>query len=203
METANVKNKFHENWEVVNKKIEFDSSYRFKPGWWIMFWVFCILCIIYLVFGIFVFTIYFIEPWDITTLRGIGLGCGFSLILIFALFWITNNFINSPIAVKADYPEEVKKMIKKQSVWMNTFRICAAFLTLACGLMYVTSAFMWDSLNTIVNETTIRVVAGVSILLFIALGGVCIAAYYQVIIRKQQILNILVPKHTKIEEAKK
>ncbi|MCF0227767.1 MAG: hypothetical protein HUJ52_03025, partial [Malacoplasma sp.] len=194
------KNKFNESWEIVNKKITFDSSYRFKSAWWIMFWVFCGICALYLVFGVIVFVGCF-QEWGGQTMKSLGLGCGFSLILVFALFWITNNFLNASITLKPEYPDQIKKTIKKQSIWMNVFRICTAALTLVCGLMYITSSFMWDSLDS-VGANTIKVITGIAPLTFMVLAGVSVTGYYLVILLKQRILNDLVPKHTTVEEAK-
>lgn len=192
MEKVDIKKKNKEDWDIVNKKITFDTSYRFKPAWWIMFWVFCGLCAGFLAFGIVVFA-GSMQGWDKDTLKGVGLGCGFSIIFIFALFWITNNFLNSKMYMKPDYPDNAKKLIKKQAIWLNTFRISTAVLCLICGLMFIVAAFMWNA-DSGVEASTIQIVNGCACLLFAILTGVSIAGYFMTIVTKLKTLDILVPK---------
>ena len=189
------KNKFNESWEIVNKKITFDSSYRFKPAWWIMFWIFVGICAIFLALGIVVFV--GDLKWSNKTNYGFGIGVGASLILVFALFWIVNNFINSKMNQRPDFMEDVKKIVKKQNIWMNVFRISTALLTLVCGLLFLTSGFMWDNGKgeiAVDSANTMKIIAGCTCLLYMALASVSITGYYMVIILKQRALDMLVVK---------
>ena len=195
MEKVEIKKKHREDWDTVTKKISFDSSYRFRIAWWIMFWIYCGLCAAFLAFGIVVFS-GSMSDWDKNTLKGMGLGCGFSIILVFALFWIVNNFINAKMFAKPDYPDEAKKLIKKQAIWSNVFRISAAVLCLVCGLLFVVSGFMWDNVGDNVAKKSPQIINGCTCLVFMGLIAVSVLGYYKMIVLKDTTLNILVPKTT-------
>ena len=202
MEKVEIK-KNKEDWDIVTKKISFDSSYRFNVAWWIMFWIFCGLCLTFLIYGIVVFA-GSMQGWTKETLQGATLGCGFGIILVFALFWITNNFVNAKMYMKAEYPDHAKQLIKKQAIWMNVFRISTAVLCLVCGLMFVVSGFMWNSLGTDgVSESTIRIINGCACLIFAILTGLSITGYYFVIVYKRKTLDVLVPRNSSNVETKK
>ena len=201
MEKVEIKKKNKEDWDTVTKKITFDTSYRFSIAWWIMFWIFCGLCLAFLAFGIVVFAGSMVE-WNKDTCRGLGLGCGFSIILVFALFWITNNFINSRMYLRPEFPDEVKKLIKKQTIWMNVFRISTAVLCLVCGLLFVVAGFMWND-DSGVPASTIQIINGCTCLIFLILSGLSITGYCLMIILKQKTLDVLVPRKSPNVRAKK
>ena len=192
MDKVEIKKKHKEDWDTVTKKIAFDTSYRFNVAWWIMFWIFCGLCTVFLVFGLVVFA-GSMTGWDTKLCYALGLGCGFSTIFIFALFWITNNFVNSRMFVRPEYPQEVKGLIKKQAIWMNVFRVSTAVLCLACGVMYIVAGYMWEA-NSGVPVSTIQIINGCTCLLFLILAGVSIAGCYEMIVIKFRTLDMLVPK---------
>ena len=196
MDKVEIKKKHKEDWDTVTKKISFDSSYRFNVAWWIMFWIFCGLCTAFLAFGIVVFA-GSMTGWANNIMQGMGLGCGFSIILIFALFWITNNFVNSRMFTRPEYPQEVKKLVKQQAIWMNVFRISTAVLCLACGLLFIVAGFMWNEIgkpSTEVTTSTIQIINGSACLVFLALSAVSITGYFKVIVLKLKTLDMLVPK---------
>ena len=200
MEKLDVRKKPKEDFEISSKKTVFDRSYRFKLFWWPAYWVFIGLCAFYAIFLIIVFVGTMVK-WSDNTNQGLGLGCGFSLILVFALFWITNNLINAKMFLQPDFSQEVKDQVKKQMIWSNVFRICAAFLTLACGLICITAGFMNDADD--VSRSTIKILNGVNCLLFIGLAATCIVAYTITINTKLRVLDTLVPSKPTIQSAEK
>ena len=173
------------------EKCKVDKKFKYYILWWPMFWIYVSLNIVFFVLSLlcFISSVTNQTIFSIKTMQTLDIINGALMMLLFALFWIVNAFINNRAYPQRQQDELANKLASSHRKWHSTYRICGCVIAAICGLTFISAGFFLNK-DALINVSFICSIIAFWIYTVCAILGV--VAFVLFIKQKTKMINLIV-----------